>query len=457
VTNQQPRRILFVTGQLAAGPLRQLLASMEPDFEYVIAELHITVAAFLSVDWILPRLVVDEEVDLILLPGWCQGDLERLEASTGIRVERGPKDLLDIPRWFGDEQRKVDLADYSTRILAEIADAPLWPIEDLLAQAEYYRQGGADVIDLGWLAQGDYPQIEEVLQELKARGFAVSLDTFHREDVLRANRIGFDYLLSVNGSNLEIAREVDCQKVVVIPDFGQGLPSLERNVERLEAWGVPYVVDPVINPLMFGFTESIARYLETRRRFPDGEMLMGIANLTELTDADSAGVNALLMGIVAELEIEYVLTTEVITWAWGAVREVDAARRLMHFARQHQVLPKNLDDRLIVAKDPPFEALAESQLREMQTKVRDHNYRIFCDGRQIVVFDDRRFLSGTDPQAIFEQMGLEDDGRHAFYVGRELEKAALALKLSKRYVQDQPLRWGYLDDYQPGHHREVNG
>ena len=191
----------------------------------------------------------------------------------------------------------MDLSAYECQILAEIADAPLWPMEQLLAQAEYYRQSGADVLDLGWLAGSDFPHIVEVLQELKARGFLVSLDTFHREDVLRANRAGFDYLLSVNGSNLEIAREVSCRKVVVIPDFGQGLESLERNVERLESWGVPYIVDPVINPLMFGFTESIARYVEARRRFPDQEMLMGIANVTELTDADSPGVNALLMGI----------------------------------------------------------------------------------------------------------------------------------------------------------------
>jgi dihydropteroate synthase-like protein len=452
-----PRRVLFVTGRLAAEPLRALLSRMQADFQWVVAELPITVAAFLSVEWIMPRLAVDDGVDLILLPGWCQGDLAELEARTGARVERGPKDLLDIPRWFGGEERAANLQGYDTEILAEIADAPLWPTEQLLAQAEYYRQSGADILDLGWLAQGDFPHVAEVLQELKARGFVVSLDTFHREDILRANRVGFDYLLSVNGSNLEMAREVDCQKVVVIPDFGHGLVSLERNVERLEAWGVPYIVDPVLNPLMFGFTESLARYLEARRRFPGQEMLMGIANLTELVDADSTGINALLMGVVAELGIEYVLTTEVIPWAWGSVREVDVARRLMYYASRHQVLPKNLDDRLIVAKDPPFQVLAEGQLRDMQAQVRDRNYRIFCDGRQIVAFDGLRFITGTDPQAIFEEMALQDDARHAFYVGRELEKASLAMQLGKRYVQDQPLRWGYRDEYRAGHHREVDG
>lgn len=453
----QPRRVLFVTGKLAAQPLRSVLSQMDPAFDYDVVEMGITVAAFMSVEWLLPRLVVEGEYDWILLPGWCQGDLRQLETTTGIRVELGPKDLLDIPRRFGTEKARAVLDDYSTKILAEIADAPLWPIEDLLAQAEYYRHSGADIIDLGWLAQGDFPHIVEVLQELKARGFRVSLDTFHREDVLRANRVGFDYLLSVNDSNLEIARDVDCQKVVVMPNFGQGLESLLHNVERLERWGVAYILDPVLNPLNLGFSESIARYLETRRRFPEAEMLMGIGNITELTDADSGGINALLMGIVAELGIQYVLTTEVIRWAWGAVREVDAARRLMHFAHQRHLPPKNLDERLIALKDPPFQTLSEGQLRAMQKQVRDRNYRIFSDGRQIVVFNTAVFITGTDPQAIFEQMALEGDADHAFYIGRELEKAAQAIRLGKRYVQDQPLRWGYLDEYLPGHHREVGG
>jgi dihydropteroate synthase len=129
----------------------------------------------------------------------------------------------------------------------------------------------------------------------------------------------------------------------------------------------------------------------------------------------------------------------------------------MHFANQHQVLPKDLDDRLIIVKDPPFDALTESQLREMHARVRDHNYRIFCDGRQIFVFNASRFIAGTDPEAIFEQMALQDDSQHAFYVGRELEKASLAIRLGKRYVQDQSLRWGYLDKYQPGYHRGADG
>jgi len=51
------------------------------------------------------------------------------------------------------------------------------------------------------------------------------------------------------------------------------------------------------------------------------EMLMGVGNLTELTDADSAGLNVLLLGFCQEVGVRSVLTTEVINWCRSCVRE----------------------------------------------------------------------------------------------------------------------------------------
>ena len=95
---------------------------------------------------------------------------------------------------------------------------------------------------------------------------------------------------------------------------------------------MPLRIDPVLEPIGFGFAASLGRYLEVRRRYPDAEMMMGIGNLTELTDVDSAGVNVLLLGFCQELGIRSVLTTQVINWARTSVRECDLARRLMHHA-----------------------------------------------------------------------------------------------------------------------------
>ena len=73
-----------------------------------------------------------------------------------------------------------------------------------------------------------------------------------------------------------------------MPDDPATLAGLDETVEFLAERGVPLRIDPVLEPIGFGFAASLGRYLEVRRRYPDAEMMMGIGNLTELTDADSA-------------------------------------------------------------------------------------------------------------------------------------------------------------------------
>jgi dihydropteroate synthase len=199
----------------------------------------------------------------------------------------------------------------------------------------------------------------------------------------------------------------------------------------------------VIEPVGFGFAAALDRYVEVRARHPGAEMLMGIGNITELTDADTTGMNALLIGFCQELSIRHVLTTEVIPWARGAVREVDVARRLMYAARRRGVLPKHIDDRLLTVKDARPKHYTEAELRALHQAITDPNFRIATTQDAICVFNNRLFVSGTDIQALFEQLPVEDPG-HAFYLGKELMKARLALLLGKTYVQEQPLRWGYL-------------
>lgn len=437
-------RYLFVTGQLAAKALSRVLEQMSPEWEYEIAVLPISIAALMDTRFIARNLNSAQGCDMVLIPGLCQGDLSLITDRLGIPVIRGPKDLKDIPAFFGREHRPEDFGEYRVKILAEIVDAYALSLEEILSRAEYYRRCGADIIDLGCPVEGRFEGVDRVVRALKERGFLVSLDTFNPEDILLADRAGIDYLLSINSSNIDLAPRLSC-KVVVVPDFDQGLESLERNIARLEAWGVPYIIDPILNPICFGFTESIYRFYETRRRHPDAEMLIGVGNLTELTDADSTGINAVMAGIIEELRIDYVLTTEVISWARGAVRELDRARRLMYYACKNRILPKRLDDSLITIKDPPHEHYSEEELREMQRLIRDKNFRIFTDDRYIYVFNRELFIKGTDISEIFAQLKV-DDASHAFYLGRELQKAALAVWLGKKYLQEQELRWGYLSE-----------
>ncbi len=435
-------KYLFVTGTLAAEALADTLAQMQPDFEYDIRSLDISVAALMDTRYVARHLVAADDYDIVMLPGLCQGDLSLVQERVRGSVVRGPKDLKDIPAFFGRPRTHEGYGEHQVRILAEIVDAHRLSADEILAQAEYYRACGADIIDLGGPVAGDFPQVERVVSLLKREGYVVSLDTFNSTAILQADGAGVDYILSVNSSNLELVPRLSC-KVVVIPDADKSLESLERNIAQLEEWGASYIIDPILDPVNFGFVESLYRFYVTRQRYPKAEMLMGLANVSELIEADSVGINALLMGIATELNMDYVLTTEVISWARGAVRELDIARDLMYYSAQRRVLPKHIDSRLVTVKDPPYESYTEAELRRMHRKVRDRNWRIFVGEEQIYVFNNKLFIQGTDVQELFAQMDV-DDPSHAFYLGRELEKAALALRLRKRYAQDQDLRWGYL-------------
>lgn len=59
------------------------------------------------------------------------------------------------------------------------------------------------------------------------------------------------------------------------------------------------------------------------------------------------------------------------------------------------------------------------------------------------MLNNERFVRGTDIQVIFNQLGV-DDAAHAFYLGKELARASLAMTLGKTYRQEGALSWGYL-------------
>ncbi|MEP6572664.1 MAG: DUF6513 domain-containing protein [Gemmatimonadota bacterium] len=450
-----PVRVLFVTGKLAEPALRRTLDRLEPAFAWDIAVLRITVAALMTTPWIARFLVVPPGTDLILIPGLCEGETAAIASRFGVRTEKGPKDLREIPQYFGHAAAVQDYGRWDIQILAEINNAPRLSREALRAEAEYFRAGGADIIDIGCTPGLEFPALEEVVREFTAAGMRVSIDSFDIGEISRAVEAGAELVLSVNGTNLAVLSAIagGSTRVVAIPDFGQGLESLEPTLAALERARIPYLIDPVIEPIGFGFMASLERYATTHRRYPDAALMMGVGNITELTAADSTGINALLLAICQETGVKAVLTTEVIPWARGSVREIDVARRLMHYAVTQRTLPKTIDDRLVTIKDPRILAYSESELRELQSHLTDGNFRIFTDRDTITVFNNSLFVRHTDIQAIFEQLGVEE-ATHAFYLGRELMKAKLAITLGKTYRQEGSLAWGYLtppDDVKSDH------
>lgn len=448
----------FVTGRLAEHALRVEVARLAASlgFAFTIDVLPITVAALMTPAWVAKHVRVPPNANRVILPGYCEGDLAPIEAVSPAPVERGPRDFRLLEEHLtGKRQQPRDYGRYDIEIVAEINHAPRLPLAEILKQARQLKRDGADVIDVGCDPGGPWRDVADCVKALKDEGFRVSIDSLDPAEIGPAVRAGAELVLSVNASNVVAAADWGCE-VVAIPDDIKTLGGLEATIERLATAGVPLRIDPILEPIGCGFSDSLERYHRVRRLYPDAEMLMGIGNLTELTDVDSAGVNVLLLGVCQELGIRSVLTTQVINWARTSVRECDIARRLVYEAVRSGVPPKNIDDRLVMLRDPKLLAFGSESLARLADEIKDNNYRVFAEDGQIHLLGAGVHLTDSDPFLLFERLvnpgfgGADDhhpptaiDPSHAFYLGFELCKALTALTLGKQYQQDESLRWGF--------------
>jgi dihydropteroate synthase len=442
-------RLLFVTGKLARPRLEKVASSI--DFggrTWRIADIGVKVAALMTEALIKRRLPKPVEADRVILPGRVRVDLEALSAHFGAPFERGPEEVNDLPAYFGKHGAKPDLSRHDMRMFSEIVDASRISIEAILTRARAMRKAGADVIDIGCLPDTPFPHLEETVQALKAEGFAVSIDSASTDELRRGAKAGADFLLSLTEKTLRLADETAAIPILIPAPHGD-MRSLYRAADAMEKRGLPYICDPILDPIHFGFTASLLRYAEFRRERPDAEILMGTGNLTELTDADSGGVTAMMLGICSELHIRNLLVVQVSPHTRRTVQEHDIARRMMFAAREDAALPRDYSgDLLSLHERRPFPN-SPAEITEMAADVRDGNYRIEVAENGIHIFNRDVHLVAQEPFALFPKLGVENDGGHAFYLGAELARAEIAWQLGKRYAQDSGLRWGVSVDIAP--------
>lgn len=440
-------KLLFLTGHLAERRLTEIVDDLAPKkASWTVQNLGIKVAALMTEAIVEKRLQRPLAADRVIVPGRSRMNLDRLSEFYGVSFERGPDELVDLPQHFGKGGKPPDFSKHDLRIFAEIVEAPGLSTSDLVARAATYAKQGADVIDIGCQPDVDFPQLEDMVSALKAAGYKVSVDSGNPDELRRGAVAGADFVLSLDETNLDIVAGTDCVPVLVPKPHGD-LDSLVRAVDKAEVLGLKgAMADPILDPIHFGFTKSLERYAAFRALRPDAEMLMGTGNLTELTDADSQGVTALLVGICSELAIRNVLVVQVSPHTRRTVAEHDAARRLMYRAKTDESLPKGYGGGMLSLHELKPLAHSIEDVEELAAATKDNNFRIVVTEKGVHIFNRAGHHVSDDPFELYPKLDVADDGSHAFYLGYELAKAEIAAALGKRYTQDNPLDWGVAAD-----------
>jgi dihydropteroate synthase-like protein len=440
-------RLLLLTGRLALPRLERMAASFgEEGKRWRIHDIGVKVAALMTKDIILRRLPRPVEADRVILPGRCRADLDVLSQAFGVPFERGPEEIVDLPVYLGKGGVNPDLSRHDMRIFAEIVDASKMSADEIVERAKSYALAGADVIDLGCLPDTPFPHLEDSIRALKAAGLSVSVDSAATDELERGARAGADYLLSLDETNLDLLPKASRIVPILVAKPHGDLDSLLRVAGMARARNISFILDPILDPIHFGFSASLARYVELRRREPHAEIMMGTGNLTELTDADSSGVTATLLGLCSELQIRNLLTVQVSPHTRRTVQEHDAARRIMYAARADRSLPKGYCDALLQIHDKRPYSSTPQEIAELARELRDANFRIETSEDGIHIYARGFHRLAKDAMSLFSQLNVEQDGAHAFYLGTELMKAEIAYKLGKRYRQDEPLDFGVAVD-----------
>jgi dihydropteroate synthase len=118
----------------------------------------------------------------------------------------------------------------------------------------------------------------------------------------------------------------------------------------------------------------------------------------------------------------------------------------MYAARADGALPKGYSDALLQIHDKRPWSATPAEIAELARELRDANFRIEVAQDGVHIFAKHFHELAQDAMSLYPNLGVEQDGGHAFYLGVELMKAELAYKLGKRYRQDEPLDFGAAMD-----------
>lgn len=361
--------------------------------------------------------------------------------------------------------------DFPMRILGEIANAVQLTDDELLKRAEYYIKSGADMIDIGMHAGENNPtKAYKMIKLIKDNyNIPVSIDTLNPEEIKQALNAEADLILSIDHGNYkQVQKDIKDHNIpaVILPTNYKHNKIPETPDEKIQQLNkldklcheITTIADPLLDPINSpSLTESIITCYKYRQQNPLKPLFFGVGNVTELLDTDSNGANAVLSGIAMELGVSILFTPEASLKCKGSIKELKTASNMMYITQIRNTIPKNLGINLINYKDhhkkedvqitlkniPEIKAKADGKF----TPDTKGNFKIILKNNKInaILYQNnikKAVITSTNARAIYEEIlrrNLISRMEHAAYLGMELEKAEIALKLDKQYIQDFPI------------------
>ena len=516
------KKVLLITGALVEDTVKRYAKESSVATETVA--LKIPVAALLTPETIAKDLkdVDIKGFDMILVPGLVRGNTSIITKALGVQTFKGPRYAADLPTVLDSlgevelstvvpacdllreklqkkalqeikkaEQNREELLkkpgsmlignlavgrDFPMRVLAEIVDAPLMDKDAIQRLAKRFVEAGADIIDVGMVAGESRPSdARRVVQAVKGVvDVPVSIDSLDPAEIQAAVHAGADLVLSADAGNIDaVAPYVSNVAVVVIPTnqrhgyfpkkAGERVQFMEEILGKANRLGVTRcLADLILEPS--DVLESFIAFRQFADRNPNVPLFVGVSNVTELMDADSVGVNALLARLSSEVGASIMLATEKSDKAKGTVGEEVTAAKMMFLAKKRCSVPKDLGIDLLFLKDKrnreePYHRKFEKnvQVIEAEKKVligldAAGSFNIVVDriSENIVAMHyslgkmekPDKMIKGKTADAIYSkiiELGLVSREDHAAYLGSELAKAEIALRTGKEYIQDRAM------------------
>lgn len=383
------------------------------------------------------------------------------DAKNRMKLLKKPENILvrDLP--VGE--------DFPMRVLAEIANAPLLSHGELLKRAEYFVRSGAEMIDIGMIAGETHEdRIPEIVKHLKENlDVAVSIDSLNPIEIITAVESGVDMVLSLDHGNWEevlpYLEEKEIPAVILPTDYHKNwvpetveervlsIQNLRKKCGKIDVLA-DLILDPINSTSMVDSIMACHQFKETNR----DPVFFGVGNVTELLDVDSLGVNALLSGIAMELGASVLFTPEESGKTMGSVKELSISSKMMFLAKKRGSIPKDLGINLVQYKDKRKpDTLVEVYHIPVIKGEEDYTFKQDPSGSFKVMIEDDQIkaihylknepqiaVKGKSAKAVYDEIlkrGLISRMEHATYLGSELERAEIAAKLHKNYVQDFPL------------------